>query len=71
MGFLVCNKCGGYYELQEGESQDDFDLKCECGGILEYVDNLNDQNNEFSDRRKNSLRYEVFYPGNIIIPKCP
>ena len=31
--FLVCKKCGGYYELQPGESPDDFD-KCECGGII-------------------------------------
>ncbi|MGB9937410.1 MAG: zinc-ribbon domain-containing protein [Methanobacterium sp.] len=32
---LICNKCGGYYELQEGESPKDFDL-CECGGKLKY-----------------------------------
>jgi len=35
--FLVCNKCGGYYELQKGESPDDFSLECECGGHLEYT----------------------------------
>lgn len=35
--FLVCNKCGGYYELQKGESPDDFSLECECGGNLEYT----------------------------------
>ncbi|MEL7669473.1 hypothetical protein [Methanobacterium sp.] len=33
-GYLVCNKCGGYYELQPGESSDDFDTECECGGQL-------------------------------------
>lgn len=32
--YLVCNKCGGYYELQSGESSDDFDTECECGGEL-------------------------------------
>lgn len=32
--FLVCNKCGGYYELQPGESWKDFDTECECGGQL-------------------------------------
>ena len=32
--YLVCNKCGGYYELQPGESLKDFDTKCECGGHL-------------------------------------
>jgi hypothetical protein len=35
-GYLVCNKCGGYYELQEGENPEDFDLICECGGKLQY-----------------------------------
>lgn len=39
MGYLECEKCGGYYELQEGESADNFDL-CECGGKLKYVKSL-------------------------------
>jgi hypothetical protein len=38
--FLVCNKCGGYYELKEGESPDDFDLECDCGGHLEHQDHV-------------------------------
>ena len=42
MVFLVCDKCGGYYELQEGESPEDFKDICECGGKLKYVENLND-----------------------------
>lgn len=33
--FLVCDKCGGYYELQSGESPEDFSLECDCGGHLE------------------------------------
>ncbi|EKF84765.1 hypothetical protein [Methanobacterium formicicum] len=33
-GYLVCNNCGGYYELQPGESWKDFDTECECGGQL-------------------------------------
>ena len=33
MTYLVCEKCGGYYELKSGESADDFD-KCNCGGKL-------------------------------------
>ncbi len=32
---LICENCGGYYELQKGESQHDFDL-CECGGKFKY-----------------------------------
>ncbi|WP_394700797.1 TIGR04086 family membrane protein [uncultured Methanobacterium sp.] len=39
---LVCDKCGGYYELQLGESPEDFTDKCECGGNLKYVQDLND-----------------------------
>jgi hypothetical protein len=33
--FLVCNKCSGYYELQKGESAEDYSLECDCGGHLE------------------------------------
>lgn len=35
MGYLICKKCGGYYELQDGESSEEF-TSCECGGKLEY-----------------------------------
>lgn len=41
MSYLVCDKCGGYYELQPNESPNDFMDKCECGGNLKYVQNLN------------------------------
>ena len=40
-GYLVCDTCGGYYQLQPGESPDDFDDECECGGNLEHTDTLN------------------------------
>jgi hypothetical protein len=46
MGYLVCNKCHGYYELQEGENPDDFLDNCECGGSLNYVQNLDSQLDE-------------------------
>jgi heat shock protein HtpX len=39
-GYLVCDKCNGYYELQVGESPEDFASKCECGGKLEYHDSI-------------------------------
>lgn len=35
-GYLVCDNCGGYYELQEGESPEKFDLACDCGGKIQY-----------------------------------
>jgi hypothetical protein len=47
MGFLFCEKCNGYYELQKGESPDDFD-RCQCGRKLKYVENhsFGNTNNE-------------------------
>ena len=35
LGYLICEKCGGYYELQPGESPEDYE-QCQCGGKLEY-----------------------------------
>jgi hypothetical protein len=31
-GLLVCENCGGHYELEDNESPEDFDDTCECGG---------------------------------------
>ncbi len=39
-GYLICEKCGGYYELQPGESPDDFADDCECGGKLKHSKKL-------------------------------
>lgn len=39
MGFLICDKCEGYYELKNGERPEDFD-RCECGGKLEYTEGV-------------------------------
>jgi len=39
-GYIVCDKCGGYYQLQPGESPDDFSDTCECGGYLIYKNDL-------------------------------
>jgi hypothetical protein len=41
MPFLECDNCGGYYELEDGESLDDFDV-CQCGGELKYFNSLSD-----------------------------
>lgn len=50
--YLVCNKCGGYYELQPGESLKDFETKCECGGHLiqstsTSLDSYGDEYNDY------------------------
>ena len=48
MGYLSCKKCGGFYELEEGESPEDFDL-CSCGGELEYKSSPNEQKRIYHD----------------------
>jgi len=45
MPFLICEKCRGYYELQKGESPDDFE-SCLCGGTLEYIEDLPEKNQD-------------------------
>lgn len=35
-GYLVCDSCGGYYELQLDESPDDYSDECDCGGRLKH-----------------------------------
>lgn len=47
MGYLVCDACGGYYELQEGEKPEDYSDECECGGKLHYTDSLEDPEEEY------------------------
>lgn len=39
-GYLVCGKCGRYYQLRPGESPDDFTAACECGGKLEFKETI-------------------------------
>lgn len=39
IGYLYCKNCDGYYRLQEDETPEDF-VSCECGGILEFHENL-------------------------------
>ncbi|MDO9044257.1 MAG: zinc ribbon domain-containing protein [Methanobacteriaceae archaeon] len=55
MAYLVCEDCGGYYELQKGESADSFD-KCECGGKLNSIEKIDPKSfmskNEKSDVKK-------------------
>lgn len=41
MPYLICEECNGYYELQEGESPENFD-HCQCGGNLKYFENMDD-----------------------------
>lgn len=45
MAYVLCEKCGGYYLLQEGESADDFE-RCQCGGDLSYVRSIQKSRNK-------------------------
>lgn len=49
MGYLICEKCGGYYELQPGEKPEDFLDKCDCGGNLSFADNLDSTDNNLKE----------------------
>lgn len=50
MSYLVCDKCGIYYELQPGESPDDFTDQCECGGKLFYEGDSSPHDSEILDK---------------------
>ena len=34
--YIICKNCGGYYQLKDSESLDDFGA-CRCGGKLKYA----------------------------------
>lgn len=38
MDYVICEKCGGHYELEEGESLDNLGA-CQWGGTLKYPEN--------------------------------
>lgn len=40
MPYLICQECGGYYQLDDDESPEKYD-RCRCGGKLVYSKNLN------------------------------
>ena len=51
MTYLICDKCGKCYELQSGESPEDFLLTCDCGGEIKHYNNLEDYHNNNPSRR--------------------
>ncbi len=48
MTFLVCDSCGSRYEIQDGESAQDYE--CICGGKLRCTDSI------YGDSPKKSIR---------------
>jgi hypothetical protein len=47
IGYLVCTKCGSYYEIQPQDHPDEFSGKCECGGNIKFV-----RYNDFNDNAR-------------------
>lgn len=56
--YLECENCGGYYELQKGESPGDFETDCTCGGKLNsfYSYDGNPANFEEQKTSKTSIK---------------
>ena len=65
--YLFCRKCNGYYELQEGESPDDFDKECECGSTLEYIDDLDEITGKNEVKQRADLPKEYLPPIFLIM----
>ncbi len=61
MGFLICDDCEGSYELRPGESSEDFDLSCNCGGELKFHSSLNNDYNEDVNPKIQSIDVEKSY----------
>ena len=65
--YIVCENCGKYYELQNGEAIDDFE-SCECGGNLKSqgkIEKQTENSNEGSDLLEMSRNYLIDFEKNI------
>lgn len=67
VGYFICNKCGGYFELNEGESPDDFSDKCECGGTLKYIPNREQPDIELVEKYNISYIKQTRHYLNILV----
>ena len=69
MTYLCCDKCGKCYELQKGESPEDYDNTCDCGEKLTVYKNLKDfYKKNPPGKPKKRKRGVKFYSVLIIIP---
>jgi hypothetical protein len=64
MPYLVCERCGEYYELQVGESSKDFVDRCACGGKIRVVENLDDIPQDF---KTDISRFKIGFIAVLII----
>ncbi|WP_431063799.1 hypothetical protein [Methanobacterium sp.] len=72
--YLVCDSCGGYYELKPGESPKDFNLDCECGGqlITSPSNNLYSHEDEYVNSEEEYKNYDsIILIGYISLLVCP
>ena len=58
MGYLVCEKCKGYYKLKKGESAEDFS-KCDCDGNLKFYNDVVDFIEEKLTLKQRISEYEL------------
>ena len=71
MTYLCCDRCGKCYELQLGESPEDFDNTCDCGKKLKVYKNLQDFYKKNppskSEKRKRGVKFYTLIIVSIII----
>ncbi len=62
MGYLICDKCRGYYKLQPGELPADFTDKCPCGGNLRFgmSRDVVGENKSFQTKQRNTEQNEQY-----------
>lgn len=48
---LVCDECESYYKIGEGDNPDDYILECDCGGNLQYIEDLPGISDDVEDKR--------------------
>jgi hypothetical protein len=67
--YLCCEKCEKCYELEPGESPEDFETTCNCGGELNVYNSLEDFDNKIVVMSKQGKRKRGFkFYSLIIIP---
>jgi len=66
-GYLVCDKCGAYYELQEEESSDDFSMECECGGHLQHKKTIQPPKKYTVDKKITGVGFIMAITGAVLL----
>ena len=57
-GYLICNKCGAYYEVCNEDSPADFPDKCECGGTFKYIAGIKQPEEKSVERKEKAVPTE-------------